>query len=155
PTTVAELYKKATDEFGATADNLVDVYLKDGASVEDASRLLGGHKSFNSQNWAWARLQARTGTAPGYYYHFSHLCPIAPDRPWFENSADKLRAFHTAEIPYVYGSLKARDWAWRESDWALSRLMSSYWANFAANGDPNGAGLPAWPAFDPQHPQAM
>jgi hypothetical protein len=25
--------------------------------------------------------------------------------------------------------------------------LSSYWANFAANGDPNGKGLPLWPAF--------
>lgn len=25
--------------------------------------------------------------------------------------------------------------------------MTSYWVNFAANGDPNGKGLPAWPAY--------
>ena len=25
--------------------------------------------------------------------------------------------------------------------------MSSYWVNFATNGDPNGKGLPAWPMF--------
>jgi para-nitrobenzyl esterase len=154
PKTAAELYKKASDEFGAPADDMVDLYLRDGLSVEDASRLLGGHKSFNWQNWTWARLHARSG-APVYYYHFSHLCPIAKDRPWYENAADKLRAFHTAEIPYVFRTFKARDWAWRESDRALSNIMSSYWVNFAASGNPNDAGLPDWPAFDPHRPQAM
>jgi para-nitrobenzyl esterase len=26
-------------------------------------------------------------------------------------------------------------------------MMSSYWVNFAASGDPNGKNLPVWPAF--------
>ncbi len=30
---------------------------------------------------------------------------------------------------------------------ALSDVMVKYWANFIRNGNPNGTGLPAWPAF--------
>jgi para-nitrobenzyl esterase len=30
----------------------------------------------------------------------------------------------------------------------MSERISSYWVNFAANGDPNGPGLPEWPAFN-------
>jgi carboxylesterase type B len=29
-------------------------------------------------------------------------------------------------------------------DRAIADMMSSYWANFAARGDPNGKGVPAW-----------
>jgi carboxylesterase type B len=33
--------------------------------------------------------------------------------------------------------------------------MSSYWANFAASGNPNGKGLPEWPAADSAKPVVM
>jgi len=33
--------------------------------------------------------------------------------------------------------------------------MSSYWVNFATNGDPNGKGLPAWPAASSISPTVM
>ena len=33
--------------------------------------------------------------------------------------------------------------------------MQSYWVNFAIKGDPNGPGLPHWPAFSDSAPQVM
>jgi len=156
PTELVAVLKEISGDFGAPADELVALYMKDsGMTPADASRQIGGHRCFNWQNWTWARLHARASQAPVFYYHFSHQSPIAMDRPWFENRADKLGAFHTAEIPYVFQSFAARDWAWRDSDRQLSDLMASYWTNFAANGDPNGPGLPAWDRFNSARPQAM
>jgi para-nitrobenzyl esterase len=36
-----------------------------------------------------------------------------------------------------------------DQDWALTDTMIGYWTNFARTGDPNGPGLPLWPAYDP------
>jgi len=39
---------------------------------------------------------------------------------------------------------------WTDLDAKVSEALSSYWVNFAANGDPNGNGLVKWPAYDDQ-----
>jgi para-nitrobenzyl esterase len=40
-------------------------------------------------------------------------------------------------------------------DRKLADMMSSYWVNFAATGNPNGKGLPEWPAYNAKADQAM
>jgi len=41
------------------------------------------------------------------------------------------------------------------ADLAISQQMQDYWVNFATNGDPNGSGLPVWPAFTEASPLVM
>ena len=33
--------------------------------------------------------------------------------------------------------------------------MGTYWTNFAKYGDPNGPGVPEWPAFSDANPRVM
>jgi para-nitrobenzyl esterase len=40
-------------------------------------------------------------------------------------------------------------------DKTLSGLIRSYWINFARTGDPNGEGLPEWPAFEEKEQMVM
>jgi len=35
-----------------------------------------------------------------------------------------------------------------KEDYRVSERMSRYWINFATTGNPNGADLPEWPAYD-------
>jgi len=54
-------------------------------------------------------------------------------------------AHHAREIRYVFDNLHGRG---EPADAALADTVSSFWIQFAATGDPNGPGLPAWPSYD-------
>ncbi len=83
----------------------------------------------------WANLRARQGRAPVWGYLFDRALP-----------GNSYKAFHAADLWYMFGNM---DKCWRpfeETDYTLKDQMVAYVANFVKNGDPNGGGLPAWPA---------
>ena len=54
---------------------------------------------------------------------------------------------HSGEIEYALGNLPGNTvYAWTPDDYKVSETMQGYFANFVKTGDPNGPGLPAWPA---------
>lgn len=82
-----------------------------------------------------------------YTYFWEHA-PPGPDR-------EKRGAYHESEINYIFNNLYATNRPWEDADWKIADTMSSYWANFAATGDPNGKGLPKWPATEGKSPVVM
>jgi para-nitrobenzyl esterase len=90
------------------------------------------------QMHTWAKLTSRTGRSPAWQYYFTRI-PPGP-------LGQRLGSYHAAEIQYVFGNLNPQR-PWEETDHRLSETMSRYWVNFAATGNPNGKGLPEWPAY--------
>jgi para-nitrobenzyl esterase len=94
---------------------------------------------------SWARLQAKTGHAKAWLYWFARATP----------GREQLGAFHGAEIVYVFDNLDKQDQPWSADDRHIADVMSSYWVNFATNGDPDGPGLPSWPSYNDSQPKLM
>ena len=82
--------------------------------------------------------------SPAYLYRFSYVQTAMREQM-------RAGAPHGGEIGFVFGTLAARPGSTPSpEDQAVSRMAQSYWVNFAKTGDPNGAGLPAWPRHDPK-----
>jgi len=95
--------------------------------------------------WAWSERSATTGKAPVYRFYFTRRPPGAPMLSLNPLAAPGV--YHSAELYYVFNTLNVREWPWEADDRRLADVMSSYWANFAKTGDPNGSGLPQWGAY--------
>jgi para-nitrobenzyl esterase len=93
-----------------------------------------------------ARFAARAFVAigaPAYVYRFSYVPASLRER--MRNGAP-----HGAEVPYVFGALRAGfGFTPTPEDQAVARTVNTYWANFARTGTPSAPDLPAWPRYDP------
>lgn len=104
---------------------------------------------------AWAQLQVETGRTPIYAFWFDRKQPLKERGYRHGQPPYGAWAPHGSEIGYVFGTLKERELPFDEQDVALSRLLTGYWVNFAAKGDPNGEKLPQWPKYTKETPLTM
>ena len=90
-----------------------------------------------------ARFVAKTlssKSVPAWEFRFSYV-------------ADSMRkewpgAPHATDVPFVFDTARAHYGApLTEADEKVAQEMNTYWANFVKRGNPNGTGLPEWPAY--------
>jgi len=145
--TLVNFEARAREQFGADADEFLAAY----AATTDAEALraakdYGGDRFIGHGTWRWIETHQRTGGKPVFRYRFDQTLPLPVDAA----PQAEPRAAHSWEIEYVFGVISSRDLPWRPEDHEVSDLMMNYWTNFAKRGDPNGAGVPAWPQYLPE-----
>lgn len=118
---------------------------KTNEQAKRAAQELARDRGVGYAMWKWLELQMSTGHVTTYRYEFDRARPLPPGSTGPDREP---RAYHSAEIEYVFSMLPHTTTPWPPEDRSLAGLMSSYWANFARTGNPNGPGLPQWPAYN-------
>ncbi|PSR56456.1 esterase [Adhaeribacter arboris] len=144
-----EFRKQAEQQYGADAKTFLELYpATDEPQAIHSQYRLSRDMIFGVQNYTWAQVQSQKEKQKVFVYRFTRKVPATGEYV-------KYGAFHTGEVPYAYDNLKFVDRPWEPVDQQLAKTMSSYWVNFITKGNPNGPGLPEWPAYNSSSSQIM
>ena len=162
-------YKKAVEKlYGEKSAEAMTVYsASNDQEAEQVATDLASDRFIGFSTWKWSDVQSKTGGKPVYRYLYARPRPemraemgnataglaggVIKDTS--ANKAPKMPpargAVHSAEIEYALGNLPTnRVYDWLPEDYKVSEIMQAFFANFIKAGNPNGLGVPEWPAVD-------
>lgn len=130
-------FLKGTFTTQARKNEIPDIPYMIGFTSNDLSDMTTPVKDF-------CALRAEKSQKPVYAYLFSRFLP-----------GDSTGAFHSADLWYIFHSLRHSWRPFTKGDEALSIQMVDYWTNFAKYGNPNGEGKETWSAYTTQSPKFL
>ena len=158
-TNMADYDSAAAKRFGSMASRFKEVYPVSGdADVLKMAYAPMRDGLFAWQPWTVARAHAALKKSKTYLYFFTRRPPYFPGEKFLgQDPPEKFGAMHTLEQLYFSNNLDrgVPPRPYTALDREIADAASSYFINFARNGDPNGGSLKAWPAFTGAGGQTM
>lgn len=135
-------------QFGDRAEEARRLYDPEGQlAIDGVNRAIGADRNMIEPARFVARSFSGQG-APVFEYRFGY---VAQEK----TSAAPWGADHASDVPYAFDQMRAALDAPTATDQATATRFADYLANFARTGNPNGSGLPQWPAYQPATDQLM
>ena len=151
--------------YNTYADDVLKVYaVASDDDVDEVATDLASDLFIGFSTWKWSDIQSQTGGKPVYRYLYARPRPamraemgnavaglaggvIKNNDSSVKKAPPARGAVHSAEIEYAMGNLPSnRVYDWQPEDYKVSAIMQNFFVNFIKNGNPNGYGVPYWPA---------
>jgi para-nitrobenzyl esterase len=132
--------------YGKFADDVLALYpVNEPQDIRKSMRDSQGDALFAARTRRLVRAMQKAGQEAYLYYH-TMVWP---------GSRSVAGAFHGSEIIFVFDNVNRSEEPFEEKHLALAKVMSGYWVQFAATGNPNKPGAVEWPAYDVRKDQYL